>query len=56
MVISKALLEMLACPQCKQPVALNETEDGLVCQACRLSYPIKDDIPVMLVDEAERLG
>ena len=53
--ISKELLEILACPQCKGEVRLTAGEDGLVCQACKLCYPIKDDIPIMLIDEAERL-
>jgi uncharacterized protein YbaR (Trm112 family) len=55
MVISDDLLEMLACPKCKREVELNDAQDGLICQACRLVYPIKDDIPVMLVDEADSL-
>ena len=56
MSLSKALLAILACPQCKQPVKLNGGEDGLVCGACRLEYPIRDDIPVMLIDEAKPLA
>ena len=54
--ISKELLDILACPKCKGDVSLTEKQDGLVCQACQLMYPIKDDIPVMLVEEAIRLG
>lgn len=50
--ISKELLDILACPKCKGDVHLNEQQDGLVCNACKLMYPIKDDIPVMLIDEA----
>ena len=53
MSISKDLLEILACPKCKGDVYLNENEDGLICDACKLKYRIKDDIPVMLIDEAE---
>jgi len=52
MPISKELLEILACPKCKGDIFLNLTGDGLICRACRLLYPIKDDIPVMLIDEA----
>jgi hypothetical protein len=52
MSLSKELLEILVCPKCKQEVSLTEKEDGLACHACRLLYPIKDDIPVMLIDEA----
>jgi hypothetical protein len=55
MPISKELLEILACPQCKGELGLTEREDGLVCRRCKLLYPIKDDIPIMLIDEAERL-
>jgi uncharacterized protein YbaR (Trm112 family) len=55
MAISKELLEILACPQCKGDVRLTDAEDGLVCGACKLLYPIKDDIPIMLIDEAQRL-
>ncbi len=55
MAISPELLEILACPKCKGDVRLNETQEGLVCESCKLLYPIKDDIPVMLIDEAVRL-
>ena len=55
MAISKDLLEILACPQCKGEVTLTEAQDGLVCRACKLLYPVKDDIPIMLIDEAHRL-
>jgi uncharacterized protein len=55
MAISPELLEILACPKCKGDVHLNESQDGLVCNSCKLLYPIKDDIPVMLIDEAVRL-
>jgi uncharacterized protein YbaR (Trm112 family) len=56
MPISKELLDILACPKCKGEVKLNDKQDGLVCNACKLLYPIKDDIPVMLVDEALPVG
>lgn len=52
MALSKDLLDILACPKCKGDIHLNSAGDGLVCEACRLTYPIKDDIPVMLIDEA----
>jgi uncharacterized protein YbaR (Trm112 family) len=55
MPISQELLDILACPKCKGDIRLNERADGLICDACRLMYPIKDDIPVMLIDEAIRL-
>ncbi len=53
--ISKELLDILACPRCKGPVELTEKADGLVCRSCRLVYEIKNDIPVMLIDEAKKL-
>ena len=52
MAINPELLEILACPKCKGDVQLTEKADGLVCKSCKLLYPIKDDIPVMLIDEA----
>ncbi len=56
MAISKELLEILACPQCKGEVTLTPAgEDGLVCARCKLEYAIEDDIPNMLIDEARRL-
>ena len=56
MAISKELLEILACPKCKGDIRLTDKGDGLVCDACKLIYPIKDDIPVMLIDEAVKLN
>ena len=55
MPISKELLEILACPQCKGDIRFNEKGDGLICDKCRLLYEIKDDIPIMLIDEAKPL-
>ncbi len=52
MVLSQDLLDILACPKCKGELRLTEQQDGLACQACKLLYPIKDDIPIMLIDEA----
>jgi len=53
MSLDKELLEILACPQCKGDLTLTPEEDGLVCEACKLKYPVRDGIPVMLVEEAE---
>ena len=50
--IDPQLLEILACPVCKTDVKLTADENGLKCVQCHRVYPIKDDIPVMLVDEA----
>ncbi|MFA6008913.1 MAG: Trm112 family protein [Desulfobacteraceae bacterium] len=55
MAIAKELLDILACPKCKQPVELNNEGDGLICKSCKLVYEIKDDIPIMLIDEAKPL-
>ncbi|MEJ2109642.1 MAG: Trm112 family protein [Acidobacteriota bacterium] len=52
MAISKELLEILACPQCKKEVRLTSDGKGLKCSQCHRVYPIQDDIPIMLVDEA----
>lgn len=52
MALNKELLDILACPKCKAAVALLPKEDGLHCAACQVVYPIKDEIPIMLVEEA----
>ncbi len=53
MAISQELLEVLACPACKTPVEL-VGESWLVCTECDRKYPIKDDIPVMLIEEGDK--
>ena len=53
--IDKELLDILVCPKCKGDLELSENEDGLVCKPCALKYPIKEDIPIMLIDEAHPL-
>ena len=53
MPISEDLLEILVCPLCKEPVTLTSSNQGLKCGKCKRVYPIKDDIPVMLIDEAK---
>ena len=53
--IKKELLDILACPKCKKAVKLNEEKNGLTCDNCRLVYEIKDDIPIMLIDEARKI-
>ena len=55
MSISKELLDILACPKCKGNIYLNEEKNGLICDRCKLLYEIKDDIPIMLIDEAKKL-
>ncbi len=56
MAISKELLDILACPKCKGDIRLDESKNGLICDTCKPLYHIKDDIPVMLIDEAEKIG
>jgi uncharacterized protein YbaR (Trm112 family) len=55
MAIHPELLEILACPKCKGDIRLNAAQDGLICERCRLVYEIRDDIPIMLIDEAKPL-
>jgi hypothetical protein len=54
--IDKALMEILACPKCKGDIHYNDSKNALVCDICQLEYPIRDDIPVMLIDEAKSLA
>lgn len=49
------LLEILVCPLCKSSLIYRKTEQELICKADRLAFPIQDDIPVMLADEARKL-
>jgi len=51
--IKQELLDILACPKCKGDLEYNEEKQELVCHACRLIYEIRDDIPIMLIDEAK---
>ena len=53
--IDPQLLAILACPKCKGDIRLNDDQSALICDACKLMYPIKDDIPIMLIDEAIKL-
>jgi len=53
--ISSDLLEILACPKCKGDLQLSEAQDAFCCTACRLRYRIENDIPIMLIDEAQPL-
>lgn len=56
--LDSSLLEILACPQCKSPLRVDDGAEELVCTdpSCGLAYPVRDDIPVLLVDEARRPG
>ena len=57
--IEKELLDILVCPQCNEPVELTDPQPGddaqarLVCVGCGLRFPVRDDIPIMLIEEAE---
>jgi hypothetical protein len=55
MAISKNLLEILACPNCKGDIRLSKDETLIICDNCKLLYRIDDDIPVMLIDEAKKI-
>jgi uncharacterized protein YbaR (Trm112 family) len=55
MAISQELLDILACPKCKGDIYLNGTKDGLICDHCKLLYEIRDDIPIMLIEEAKTI-
>ncbi len=52
--VEKELLEIMACPKCKGDLEYDEEKDRLICHQCRLIYRVEDDIPIMLIDEAEK--
>ena len=54
--MDKRLLEILVCPVCKSPLHLDAAKNELICKADRLAYPIRNDIPVIMVDEARTLS
>jgi len=54
--MDKKLLEILVCPLCKGPLVYHKAQQELICKADRLAYPIRDDIPVMLEEEARQLA
>jgi uncharacterized protein YbaR (Trm112 family) len=53
--VDTKLLDILVCPLCKGPLVYRKAEQELICSPCRLAYPISDDIPVMLEEEARKL-
>jgi uncharacterized protein YbaR (Trm112 family) len=55
MSLSPQVLQIIVCPKCKGELEYRETEQSLLCHACRLRYAVRDDIPVMLIDEATPL-
>ena len=54
--LNPALLEILACPNCRAGLIVDEVAEELVCSSCRYAYPVREDIPVLLVDEARKPG
>ena len=54
MKLEPALLDILACPDCRSALRVDEAANELVCTGCGLAYPVRDDIPVLLVDEARK--
>jgi hypothetical protein len=53
--INKELLDILVCPKCKGEIHLNEKNDGLICEKCQLLYEIRDEIPIMIIEEAKKI-
>lgn len=56
MTLSQELLDILVCPKCKGALFYQQNCNRLLCKSCRLAYPIRDGIPVLLIDEAETLS
>ncbi len=56
MALNTELISILVCPKCKGKLQVNESKDGLICEACSVVYEIRDDIPIMLVDEAQPIS
>jgi uncharacterized protein YbaR (Trm112 family) len=56
MPLNKQLLEILVCPKCHGKVHFDEKLSGIICDQCKLIYEVKDDIPVMLVEDAQKLS
>ena len=54
MAVDKELLEILVCPSCHGEIEYRQDEEVIVCTKCGLRYPVRDDIPVMLIEEAEK--
>ena len=54
--LDEKLLELIVCPACHADLAADDAAEELVCTGCGLAYPVRDDIPVLLVDEARRPG
>lgn len=55
MALDDRILKILVCPKCKGELEYDQAESRLICRRCKLAYPVRDDIPVMLEQEAERI-
>lgn len=55
MTVKKELLDILACPKCKGDIRLSNNTEYIVCDSCKLLYEVREDIPIMLIDEAEKV-
>ena len=55
MTLSEKLVDMLVCPNCKQKMTYDQQNEKLICQQCKLAYRIANNVPVLLVDEAEKI-
>ena len=55
MAVKQELLDILACPKCKGDIRMDDGGNWLICDACRLKYEVRDDIPILLIDEASPL-
>ncbi len=53
--IDKKLLDIIACPKCKGDFIYDEDKDRLICKNCKLAFPIKEGIPILIIEEAEKL-
>jgi hypothetical protein len=56
MALNRELLDILACPKCKGDLELAPNEEGLICRSCELVYPVREEIPIMLIEEAIQLS
>lgn len=54
--LKRELLEILVCPKCKGELQYDKNKEELVCARCKLAYPVRDDIPVMLIEEARKIS
>jgi len=53
--LKRELLAILVCPQCKGELHYDQPKEELICPTCKLAYPVKDDIPIMLIEEARKI-